>query len=315
MRALTSPSVSVVIPAYKARNYLRESLASVAAQDYPVLEVLIIDDASPEPIDNILQEYSQNESAPRLRLIRHDRNQGLGGSRNTGIHAATGEYVAFLDHDDLWARNHLRNLMVISQSAAADLAYCSVIQFRDYPENNSGMWGPHPEDLTGNFHFALFARSFITPSSTLIRRRLLIELGGFNTSPNVHMCEDLDLWMRMMNRGCSFVCADEATCYYRKHADAATSRPGYMAFQSAYVRQLHANSVTAPWFAKRSLVAASWWAAWITFLKTDDLRWDVLARAMWQGLPVPWEIARGLVRTLRHLTRKPTPSMLTKPRP
>jgi GT2 family glycosyltransferase len=315
MSALTLPSISVVIPAYKARNYLRESLASVAAQDYPALEVLVIDDASPEPIDDILQKYSQNESAPRIRLIRHDRNQGLGASRNTGIRAATGGYVALLDHDDLWAPNHLRNLVEISQSAAADLAYCSVIQFQDRPENDSGMWGPHPEDLTGNFHFALFARSFITPSSTLIRRELLMELGGFNTSPNVHMCEDLDLWLRMMNRGCSLVCAEQATCYYRKHPDAATSRPGYMAFQSAYVRQLHAKTVPAPWNVKRSLVAASWWTAWITFLKTDDLRWDVLARAIWHGLPVPWEIARGLVRTLRCLNRKHAPSMPAESRP
>jgi glycosyltransferase involved in cell wall biosynthesis len=155
MSALTLPSISVVIPAYKARNYLRESLASVAAQDYPVLEVIVIDDASPEPIDDILQEYSENKSAPRVLLLRHDRNQGLGASRNTGIQAATGEYVAFLDHDDLWAPNHVTDLMSAMLEIDADMGFCSVLQFQNSPVDGTEVWGPPDDGIDAILAFRL----------------------------------------------------------------------------------------------------------------------------------------------------------------
>jgi glycosyltransferase involved in cell wall biosynthesis len=297
------PSVSVVIPAYKARNYLKESLSSVATQDYSNLEVLVIDDCSPEPIDDILAEYAENTSAPPHRLVRHDQNQGLGASRNTGIKNARGEYIAFLDHDDVWKSDHVSNLMRHLLQAKADLVFCSVIQFETDPETSLGLWGPPNNELEKDFVFSLFKMSFITPSATLIRRDKLQEVRGFSIDPAVHMCEDLDLWLRLIQSGAKISFSKSPTTYYRKHSAAATSRPGYMDYQSAHVRQIHLSNIQAPWLEKHSIVAAKWWAAFNAFVANKDFRMDVLSRALLSSLFAPWEAARGIAHLIRIINK------------
>lgn len=298
------PSVSVVIPAYKARNYLKKSLSSVATQDYPNLEVLVIDDCSPEPIDDILAEYAENTSAPPHRLFRHVQNQGLGASRNTGIKNARGEYIAFLDHDDVWKPDHVSNLMRHILQDKSDLAFCSVIQFETDPETSLGLWGPPNNELEKDFVFSLFKMSFITPSATLIRREKLQEVHGFSIDPAVHMCEDLDLWLRLTQSGAKISFSKSPTAYYRKHSAAATSRPGYMDYQSAHVRQIHLANIEAPWFEKHSIVAQKWWTAFNTLAMTDRLRLDVLGKAILASLPVPWEIGRGVLRFFKSCSKR-----------
>lgn len=293
-----TPSVSVVIPAYKARNYLRESLASVAAQDYPNIEVWVIDDESPEPIDDIIQDYISVEAAPLLRVFHHETNQGLGASRNTGIRQAAGEYIAFLDHDDLWSSGHVSGLITRMCAEDADFGFCSVMQFRDDPADVLGVWGPDDRNIDGTLPFRLFRSNFITPSAVIARQSTLLALGGFGTDPDLHMCEDLDLWLRALEAGARFAHSPLPTAYYRKHDSAATSRQGYMDYQSAHVRSIHQSRVKGPWFEKRSIVAALWWHALLSLNKAGTFRWDVLGRAVVCGIPVPWEIAKGVLHLL-----------------
>lgn len=295
--------ISIVIPAYKARNFLSGALDSVAAQTHTDHEILVIDDKSPEPIDDIIENFA-GRTGQQVRVIHHEKNQGLGGARNTGIREARGEWVALLDHDDLWAPDHLDSLMTACQRESADLAFCTVKQFNQDPADNMATWGPSPEDMGENMAISLFEHSYITPSATLIRRALLNEVNGFDTDPRVHMCEDLDLWMRLLQRKTRFTHVAKPSCYYRKHAEAATSREGYMAYQSAWVRQKHAASVPGQWYRKRSIVAYRWWLAWLAYLGMGEKRWDILARAIWQGLPVPHQILRGMIRTFRKIKSK-----------
>lgn len=296
------PAVSVIVPAYKARNYLADALDSVASQTFTDWEILVIDDCSPEPIDDILSDFTR-KTGHVVRLIRHETNQGLGGARNTGIREAAGEWIALLDHDDLWAPGHLDSLVQASARDSADLAFCTVKQFRDQPDDELGTWGPRGSIPAPQFPLALFEYSFITPSATLIRRTRLLEAGGFDTDPRLHMCEDLDLWLRLLHRGARFTHVPNPTCYYRKHSEAATARAGYMAYQAAWVRQKHAAHVPGSWLNKKSIVAYRWWQAWLAYLGIGQRRWDILARALWHGLPVPLENLRGMVRTFRRLIR------------
>lgn len=298
--------VSVVIPAYKARNFLRESLASVAAQDYPNLEVWVIDDKSPEPIEDIVSGYRQNPEAPLLEVIRHEENQGLGAARNTGIRAARGEFVAFLDHDDLWAPGHVSSVMAALQENQADLGLCTVMLFNEAPENPLGLWGPPGGSIAAQLPFRLFESNFITPSSVIASKGLLDRLGGFSTDPRVHMCEDLDLWLRALSAGARFAHAKNVTVHYRKHPSAATSRQGYMAYQAAYVRALHQRQIKGSWLRKRAIVAAGWWRALVALRNSGDFRWDVLRFAVIAGLPVPWETARGILHLCGIRIRRET---------
>lgn len=89
--------VSVIIPVYKVEKYIAATVESVLKQTYKELELLIVDDGSPDRSIEICQQFTD----PRIKIIRQ-QNRGLAGARNTGIHHAQGEYLAFLDGDDLW---------------------------------------------------------------------------------------------------------------------------------------------------------------------------------------------------------------------
>jgi GT2 family glycosyltransferase len=138
----------------------------------------------------------------------------------------------------------------------------------------------------------------------IARRSCLNELGGFNTDPEIHMCEDLDLWLRALHAGARFAFSKHVSAYYRKHPAAATSRQGYMACQSAYVLNVNEHRVNAPWLSKKTIIAAKWWAAFNTLTFTDHIRLDVLLQAIRTSLPVPWEALRGLVHLFRGWQKK-----------
>ena len=102
MANLDDPLVSVVIPTYGRPEMLQEAIESIARQDYAPIEVIIVDDASPQPVEPSLSLRDVDRS---ITHIRHDENRGANAARNTGISAARGEILAFLDDDDRWLPN------------------------------------------------------------------------------------------------------------------------------------------------------------------------------------------------------------------
>ncbi|MBR9846818.1 MAG: glycosyltransferase family 2 protein, partial [Algicola sp.] len=95
--ALHNKAVSAVIPTLNRSNYLREAVISVINQSYPVFEIIVVDDGSTEDIRQALSDIN----GP-IKIVRHEQNKGHAAARNTGIREAQGDYVAFLDSDDLW---------------------------------------------------------------------------------------------------------------------------------------------------------------------------------------------------------------------
>ena len=88
---------SVIIPLYNAERYISRTLQSVLSQSYKNIEIIIVDDESPDDSVKVCQQFTD----PRIKII-HQKNRGLAGSRNTGIRNASGEYIAFMDADDIW---------------------------------------------------------------------------------------------------------------------------------------------------------------------------------------------------------------------
>jgi len=291
-----SPLISVIIPAYKARNYLRDALQSVRAQDYKNIEIIIVDDVSPDQIDDIVADHLTYLDASSLVVLKHEINQGPSAARNSGIAASKGEYIALLDHDDLWTPHHLSDILNGITANQCDIGFCSAMEFSGSPENCSGLWGPDGNKVNDYQGFDLFCKSYITPSSAVIRKSLLIELNGFNQAPEVRACEDLELWLRMAEHGAKFYYSTIPTTFYRKHGEQATTKVAYMTWKSAYVRQLHVGKIRGPWFKKRSIVAANWWQAFIAMRNEGVMRWDLLMNSIISSLPVPWEMARGICR-------------------
>ena len=108
---LAAPSVSIVVPVFGVEKYVGRCFDSVAAQTYPLLECIFVDDCGTDASMRILRErIAAYRGHVRFRIVRHERNRGLSAARNTGADAATGEYVWFVDSDDF-----------ISDEAVADI--------------------------------------------------------------------------------------------------------------------------------------------------------------------------------------------------
>lgn len=113
--------ISIVIPIYKVEPYLRRCLDSVLAQTYADLEIILVDDGSPDGCGAICDEYAARDS--RIKVI-HQENRGLSGARNAGLNIATGEYVAFLDSDDYVDATMYEKLLKVLVENEADIAEC-----------------------------------------------------------------------------------------------------------------------------------------------------------------------------------------------
>lgn len=113
--------ISVIVPVYKVEAYLGRCVESILAQTYRNMEILLVDDGSPDRCPQICEEYAAKD--PRIRVI-HQENKGLSGARNTGIDKARGEYLAFIDSDDKWLPHFLESLYRAMTETGADISQC-----------------------------------------------------------------------------------------------------------------------------------------------------------------------------------------------
>ena len=129
------PLVSVVIPTYGRDEDLPAAIESVFDQQYERLELLVVDDGSPTPVANTLPERFLTDE--RMRVIRHEENKGANVARNTGIRAANGEYVAFLDDDDQWDETKLKKQVETFTRSPAETGVVYTWVRREHPSGTT----------------------------------------------------------------------------------------------------------------------------------------------------------------------------------
>lgn len=115
------PLISIVVPVYKVEKYLNRCVDSILKQTYPNLEIILVDDESPDACGDICDRYAQADS--RIRVI-HQKNKGLSGARNAGIGIATGDYIGFVDSDDYIAENMYESMLTNMLQNDAQIAIC-----------------------------------------------------------------------------------------------------------------------------------------------------------------------------------------------
>ncbi len=120
--------ISVIIPVYKVEKYLRECVDCILMQSYTDFELILVDDGSPDRCGEICEEYSRRDG--RVRVI-HQENQGLSGARNTGMEAANGDYITFVDSDDRVSPQYLSVLYKALTDTDADISVCRALTFAD----------------------------------------------------------------------------------------------------------------------------------------------------------------------------------------
>ena len=130
-RRIQAPLISVIVPIYKVEPYLRECVDSILGQTHGNLEVILVDDGSPDACPAICDEYAARDA--RVRVI-HKTNGGLSDARNVGLDVARGEWVGFVDSDDVVEPTMYEVLLSCAQKAHAQIAVCNFAEFNDGPD-------------------------------------------------------------------------------------------------------------------------------------------------------------------------------------
>lgn len=185
------PQVSVIIPTYNRKRFLRRAIESVLNQNYSDFEIIVVDDASAEPVQDVVECLKD----PRIRLIRHETNKGEAEARNTGILNSSCEYIAFLDDDDEWLSDklalQLEKLKNSPPIVGGIYTGYAVIDFSSDQE----LFVRIPS-RKGNIYRDLLQRNVIAAPSTVLLRRVCFETAGLFDG-SVHYGVDHDLFLRI----------------------------------------------------------------------------------------------------------------------
>jgi glycosyltransferase involved in cell wall biosynthesis len=206
-----NPFVSIVIPAYNVADFIAETLDSALMQTFQDFEIIVVNDGSPdtEKLEKVLKDYFS-----KLVYIKQI-NGGAAAARNTAIHFAKGEFIAFLDGDDIWLPNKLEKQVDFIKANDLDLTYCNAYMFgekiwdgKNYMELSKSQGKVTVESLLS------FECNFIT-SGTVVRREKVIEVCGFDENRKISGAEDFDLWFRLVKNGCKTDYQEDVLLKYR----------------------------------------------------------------------------------------------------
>lgn len=211
----SAPLVSVVIPAYNVAPFIRSAVESALQQSWKNIEVIVVDDGSTDGTSEALVQTVD----PRLTVIPQS-NRGSSAARNTGISAARGEYVAFLDGDDLWTRDKLeRHVRFLESHPATDMAF-SLSRIIDEFGRSTGRSSQRVSG-TISFRRLMLENVVNNGSATVLRRSALNRVGGFDEY--LRACVDYDLWLRIsLLRPGNVHCIPEYLTMYRMRSGQIT---------------------------------------------------------------------------------------------
>ncbi|WP_088888792.1 glycosyltransferase family 2 protein [Leptolyngbya ohadii] len=211
------PQVSVVIPTYNCDRYLSQAIDSVLAQTYPNCELIVIDDGSTDNTQQILQSYHRQTLSLEFRSV-FQPNQGVAIARNHGIQLARGEWIAFLDADDVFLPDKLAAQMAIAATYPEAGIVHSGWQRTDSTGKVLMQVKPWTQIPTLNLESWLRWKP-VLPSAMLFHRGWLERSGGFD--PRFPPAEDTELVLRLARMGCRSIWLPQVTVNYRQHDSSA----------------------------------------------------------------------------------------------
>jgi glycosyltransferase involved in cell wall biosynthesis len=219
-RLKSVPLVSIIIPAYNVAPYISETLESVFAQTFDNYEVIVVNDGSPDTqeLEREIKSYSG-----RIRYLTQE-NQGASVARNTGLHAARGEFIAFLDADDLWLPNYLEEQMKFIGERGCDLVCADATFFGDARTEGQTYMDTLMRDAPPNgdvtFLELVDAKISLITSGIVARRAPVMNAGLFDQA--LRNAQDFDLWLRLVLGGARLSYQRKVLLKYRCRPDGLT---------------------------------------------------------------------------------------------
>ena len=209
------PTVSVIIPAYNSERYIADAVKSVLAQSYQPAEVIVVDDGSSDGTARVVQGLGNS-----IRSL-HQANRGEPAARNLGLRNAQGEYVAFLDADDLWRPDKLK----LQMDYFAAHPNCAVVYTDMSTFDDHGVVDPSVKVRfnitfpTGNIFVPLFRETLFGSGSVVFRKHCVDKVGYFDEQFLIGC--DYEMWLRM-SRHFEFGVVDQPLLMYRQHPQMST---------------------------------------------------------------------------------------------
>jgi glycosyltransferase involved in cell wall biosynthesis len=204
------PKVSVIILTYNRAHLLCKAIQSVLNQNFQDFEIIIVDDASQDNTTEVVNSFSDK----RIRYIRHQANRGEGGSRNSGVKNATGEYIAFLDDDDEWLPEKLSMQVLLLDNSPLKVGAVHTGCVEVDIESGEKLFTKITTMRGYIFQELLHQKDFITVSSILLRRICFEKSGLFDESISYGL--DYDMWLRI-SREFNFECIKTPLVKYGVH--------------------------------------------------------------------------------------------------
>ncbi|MCL1469349.1 glycosyltransferase family 2 protein [Argonema antarcticum A004/B2] len=211
-----NPLVTVVIPTYNRANLIVRATDSVIKQTYNNLEIIVVDDASTDNTAEVIKAIKD----PRIRYIVYEKNGGSDKARNTGIEAATGEYIAFLDSDDVWLPNKIELQVATIQNASDPekaVIYTQVKNDKGYEVTIQPNRAKKDTESLADYMFVY--NGFIQTSTIMLSRQLAMSV-PFRSGISPH--EDLDVFLRLEEAGGKYIFIQEPLSIW--HNDMRSNR-------------------------------------------------------------------------------------------
>ena len=209
----SQPLISVIMPCYNMASYVSDSIKSVIAQTYPHWELLIVDDASSDETVNIIKSYAQADS--RIKLALKKQNSGISDTRNQCIQMAQGQFLAFLDADDIWHPEKLEKQLSFMLAKNVGFTYSTY----DWIDEDGKVMNKFINTI-GNLDYKTYLRNTIIGCSTVMVNKAIT---GDVFVPKFRTSEDTATWLDILRKGLMAYAIDESLVSYRIRRKSASS--------------------------------------------------------------------------------------------
>ena len=206
-----NPIFSVVVPAYNQAQFLRYTIDSILAQTVKEFEIIVVDDGSTDNTAEVAASYGD-----KIRYV-YQENMGLAGVRNTGVREARGNFVSFLDSDDMWAPNYLEKIRELAERHPDAGLFCAGVTYmnaKGEPLSRGYVPLVEPEKMYAKILRGNFLYSIVTIRIGVARENL--------SDVKFRRLQDWELWIRLLKKGVRFVGTDESLAFYRMHSANST---------------------------------------------------------------------------------------------